>query len=326
MGFSKEKGEIMNNSPDQMTMLMTKARVPFEFNNAFADWQAELNAAVAKFPGFVSLEILLIPEKEAPGWTIIERFSDFDSLEVWKNSANRKELLESLKKILPHQEPASVNEIVGGVPFSQGVITEVFVTRVTPDKEKAYRLWIAKIHKEEAKFPGFRGMYLQSPASVEGENWITLLQFDTQENLDRWLFSPERKKVLNEAQPLILSLESHRIISPYAGWFSSITQKGEMPSVWKQTMLILLVLFPIVMLEMKFLPLLTGGLNPALAMFISNAISVVLLAWPMTPFAIKFLTWWLLPSGPNQTRTTILGLLLVIGLYLLEIALFWNLI
>ena len=325
MGPPLEKGMKMNKSIEQMTMLVTKARVPFEYNNAFADWQAELNAVIARFPGFVSLEIVLDPEKGLPVWTIIERFKDMHTLDEWKNSSNRSGLIAALKKILP-DDPASVNQIAAGVPFSQGVITEVFVTRITPDKEKAYRDWIAKIHQEEAKFPGFRGMYLQSPASVEGENWITLLQFDTQENLDRWLFSPERKKILNEAQSLILSLESHRIISPYAGWFSSITKKGEMPSVWKQTLLILLVLYPIVMLETKFLPLLTGGLKPALAMFISNTISVFLLAWPMMPIAIWFLTWWLIPSGPNKTRTTVLGLILMMALYLLEIALFWELI
>ncbi len=308
-----------------MTMVVTKARVPIKFNNAFADWQAELNAVIAKYSGFVSLEILLSSDKEIPEWTIIERFKDFETLKEWKSSPERRELISALKGILPRQEPPSVEEKAAGILFSQGVITEIFVTRVTPDKEKAYRKWIAKIHQEEAKFPGFRGMYLQSPASVEGENWITLLQFDTQENLDRWLSSSERSNVLNEAQTLITSLESHRIISPYAGWFSSITKGGATPNVWKQTMLILLVLFPIVMLEMKFLPFLTGGLNPALAMFISNAISVVLLAWPLTPLAIRLLTWWLLPSGPHKERTTFLGLVLVLGLYLLEIALFWNL-
>lgn len=193
--------------------------------------------------------------------------------------------------------------------------TEVFVTQVDPEKEEAFRAWIAKIHQAEATFPGFRGMYVQSP--VQGRNWITFLHFDTEENLERWLHSQERQKILLESQPLIVSLESHRI-SPYGGWFTSI----EKPSVWKQTMLVLLVLFPIVMLELKFLTPLTKGLNPSIATFIGNAISVALIAWPLMPLAISCLKWWLAPK--IDRRTNIFGAGIIVAVYLLEIALFWN--
>jgi antibiotic biosynthesis monooxygenase (ABM) superfamily enzyme len=203
-------------------------------------------------------------------------------------------------------------------------VTEVFVTQVSPDKEDAYREWIAKIHQVESKFPGFRGMYVQAPNKNQGRNWITFLQFDTQKNLDRWLSSSERQQVLSEAQPLITVLESHRVITPYAGWFASLTEKGEIPSVWKQTMLVLLVLFPIVMLELKYLSLLTSNLNSSLATFIGNAISVTLIAWPMMPMTIDLLGWWLSPKNEKNSKITILGTCLLVLLYIIEIAVFWN--
>lgn len=310
----------MDASIDKTTLLATKVRVPHAYHQPFADWQAQLNGIIASFKDFISLEVVLSSEPKIPTWMIVQRFQNVEALQVWKNSQERQELMEALQKILPHQELPSVEELESEIPFSQGVITEVFVTRIAPDKEKAYRDWISKIHQAEAKFPGFRGMYLQSPKSGEGENWITLLQFDTQENLERWLSSSERKKILDEAETLILSFEKHRVISPYAGWFSSIAKQGEIPSPWKQSMIVLLLLFPIVMLEGKYLTLLTSGLNPSLAMFISNAISVSLLAWPFVPWAIKCLRWWLQPSS---ALITFFGFLLILVLYLLEIALFW---
>jgi antibiotic biosynthesis monooxygenase (ABM) superfamily enzyme len=203
-------------------------------------------------------------------------------------------------------------------------VTEVFVTQVSPDKEEAFRNWMAKMHHIETQFPGFRGMYVQPPAPGQGGNWLTFLHFNTAEDLDRWLSSEARKKVLLESKSVISSLDSHRVVSPYIGWFSSVESKGQRPGVWKETMLVLLVLFPIVMLELKFLPLLTGGLNLSTATFIGNAISVTLIAWPMMPLAIWLLNWWLLPKEGGNSLITFLGILVVIGLYLLEIALFWT--
>ena len=56
-----------------------------------------------------------------------------------------------------------------------------------------------------------------------------------------------------------------------------------------------MLLFPIVMLELRFLAPLTRGLNPVFATFIGNAISVSLLAWPVMPIANRALGWWLRP-------------------------------
>src|SRR5262249_32985415 len=159
----------------------------------------------------------------------------------------------------------------------------------------------------------FRGVYVKSPTPGQGENWITLLRFDSQEHLDRWLTSKERKEVLKEARPLITSLESHRVISPFAGWFASTATDGRIPPVWKQTCLVLLVLFPIVMLELKFLLPLTKNLNLSVGTFIGNAISVTLVSWPMMPIAIYFLRWWLSPSDESVSlKRDVAGFLLIL--------------
>ena len=206
------------------------------------------------------------------------------------------------------------------VSCERGNVTEVIVTEVTPGKEEEFRMWSAKIHQAEAKFPGFRGVYIQSPKRG-GKFWITLLQFDTLENLDRWLQSSERKQVLQESSPLVSSLETHRVISSSTGWLASIAKTGELPPVWKQTMLVLLVLFPIVVFELKYLSPLTASLNPSLGTFIGNAISVTLISFPMMPIALYFLGWWL---SPHSLKTSIVGSILLGLLYLAEIALFWN--
>lgn len=212
-----------------------------------------------------------------------------------------------------------------GSPNIREGVTEIFVTQVNPANENAFKEWIEKIHNAEAKFSGFRGVYVQCPKIGVSKNWITLLQFDTPENLERWLTSPERKSILKESISVVSSLESHRLISPYEGWFSSVSVGTNAPSIWKQTMIILLVLFPVVMLEMKFLNPWTRSLNFSLATFIGNAISVTLVSWPLMPIAIRYLNFWLLPDPQSYMRDTIVGTIVVVGLYILEIGLLWNL-
>ncbi len=290
----------------------------------FADWQAELNAAIAVQPGFVSLEILSPVLPAQPEWLLVQRFYDSQAAVSWHQSEVREHLMEKLAEKIAAQGKDSITEALSDANTTDAGVTEVFITQVSPENEKAYRDWMARIHQAEAKFPGFRGVYTQSPTQTGGRNWITLLQFDTPENLDRWLDSPEREKVLDEGKALIHSLDTHRMISPYAGWFSSIAKRGVLPPVWKQTMIVLLVLYPIVMFELKYLSLWTSSLNSALGTFIGNAISVTLISWPMMPIAILLLSWWLTPKENRWLASTIIGTLFVLILYLIEIYLFWN--
>lgn len=274
----------------------------------FIDWQTDFNAAVVKSPGFVSLEFSMAPH----GWLIAQRFADPEALKKWQTSPEYLELIEKLKPLAAKQIAREADD--------KGNVTEVIVTEVSPGREAEYRAWSAKIHHVEASFPGFRGVYVQSPEG-KGQHWITLLQFDSMGNLDKWLQSPERQEVLKESFPLISSIETHRVISPYAAWFASIAKTGIMPPLWKQTMLVLLVLFPIVMVEMKYLSPLTKSWDVSLGMFLGNAISVALISFPFMPLAIRCLRWWL---TTDFAKVSLAGTLLVLMLYALEIAFFWH--
>lgn len=305
----------------ESTPLITTHVIPRQDQKAhFLEWQAKMHATVALFPGFLSLEISI--SKEHPNeWIIIQRFVDSDSRLSWQSSKEREMLNEELKKI------AATNSLIEEVTSFSNIregVTEVLVTKVAIGKEREYKEWIANIHKVEARFPGFRGAYVQSPIEGKGGNWITLLQFDTAENLDKWLSSKERAEILEQSHSLISSLDYHRVISPFGGWFSSLMKQDNAPiPLWKQTMIILLVLFPIVMLEFKFLSPVTGSLNLSLATFIGNAISVSLVSWPMMPIAIWFLGWWLVPPKTKKQLWTIYGTFVVFLLYAIEVLIFW---
>lgn len=203
-------------------------------------------------------------------------------------------------------------------------VTEIIVTRVPIDKEIEFREWNSKIHRVESQFKGFRSIYIQSPIETRSGNWITLLHFDTPENLDHWLESPERREILNEGAAFITSCETHRVATPYPGWFASMAKTEGMPSAWKQTMLVILVLFPIVMLQMKYLSPWTRPLNISLGTFIACTMSVTLITFPMMPIAVKCLGWWLRPGDSKHPYKKIYGTLFIFFLFLMEVLLFWD--
>lgn len=307
----------MITSDTTLTVITIEVGIPRAAEIEFAQWQGALNAAVAAFPGFVSLEIIA-PSPQLDNWHIIQRFENNETATAWSNSQQYKDLQESLNKLATKNQTKQHSLDASSL---QTGVTEIFVSQVSPENTSAYQAWMSKIHLAEAKFPGFRGVYIQAPKHKKGETWLTLLRFDTMDHLDHWLASDVRREILKESNPLIKTLESHRVISPFAGWFSSVNHEKSSPQVWKQTMIILLVLFPIVMLELKYLMPLLSNLPLAIVNFIGNALSVTLLAWPVLPMAIRQLRWWLLPDQ-SARQTTIAGLLLILLLYVLEILVF----
>lgn len=301
------------------TMAIQSVTIRPECKSRFMDWQAKLNAVIAGFEGFVSLEFTSSTDHPT-SWVIVQRFSSDEGIALWKKSPEYLKLMSELRELTTENGFQEQTEREANLRTG---VTEVIITEVQPENEKTYREWSAKIHQIEAKFQGFRGVYVQSPNQSQGRHWVTLLQFDTPQNLDRWLESPERQELLKKSSSLISNLESHRVASPYGGWFYS-PKHTEVPSVWKQTMLILLALFPIVILEMKYLNPVTQGLNPSLSTFIGNAISVSLLAFPVMPIVIYLLSWWLFPNSTEHLKKTVLGTLFVFALYFIEVIAFWN--
>ena len=136
--------------------------------------------------------------------------------------------------------------------------------------------------------------------------------------LNAWM-SPAARRVLEEAEPLIVGFEAQRVDTSFPGWVPADPATGRPPSIWKTAALVLLTLFPVVMLELKFLNPHLRGLPPSLATFIGNAISVTLTTWPLMPLAIRAFRPWLFPEGQPPALVRAMPVILV-ACYAIEIA------
>ena len=253
----------------------------------------------------------------------IARFASPEGLKAWRRGAINSALIDDAAPLV---EGGLVMQLVGQAAVDYTVqhgVAMVMVTDIKPGREAEYRVWVENIQKLQATYPGYVGSFVQPPQKGETA-WTTVLRFDTAEHLNGWLHSKERAALVKDSEELVDAFHAQRVDTSFPGWVPNDPATGKAPNLWKTACLVLLTLFPVVMLELRFLNPPLASLNPALRTFIGNAISVAATTWPLMPIAIWGFHAWLFPE--NQPRWKVIAAPIALVLcYLAEIALLWNL-
>jgi len=308
---------------DAAAVLIATAKVRPGMDAEFTAWKAHHDLVIGKFPGFVSSDIIPPTRPDSNEWTIILNFRSNEDLVVWQKSKERAEIIA---EGVPLFEGGNFREVVqigenGERPDSN--VTEVIFSKIKPGKEDTYREWAARMQSAQAKYPGYKGTFLQPPDEKRGF-WTTIMRFDSASHLEGWINAPERKEMLTESKAFIEHEQLTRLATSFPGWFPTDPKTGHGPPKYKAGMLVLLGLFPIVMLEARFLNPRLASLNFSLGMFIGNVLSVAATTYLTMPLFIKALKWWLLPEPDAPKSVHWKGTLLVFALYALSVAIFWK--
>lgn len=294
---------------------------------AFEEWQAETNRIVATFPGFLH-QTLLPPSLPAQDyWVVMQRFSDSATAIGWLNSPQRLEQLTMVQPLLTGRADVHVIRGMANAPTSTPV-SAIMSTRVKPGCEHAYREWEQKIAVAQTAAKGLVGYRFEPPVPGVQADWLAILRFDTQENLQAWLDSPVRREIVAEAEPLTEGFHYRVTRSGFDQWFPIGLAHASDPPVWKQNMVVLLMLFPVVFLFGYFVqvPILQMrlGIPFAVALLIGNIVSVVLLNW-LVPWTSNRFGWWLSPPAGAPNSHTVTGVA-IIGITLIVLSIiFWQL-
>lgn len=306
-------------------VLLATAKVRASQESAFADWQSRHHKVISKFPGFLSSDIIPTGPAGSENWTIIVNFQTPEQLHIWQHSPERAGLIAESVPFLEGGNLGEVMPVTNVASRPETMVTEVILSKVKPGMDDRYREWAARIQHAQAQYPGYRGMYLQPPTSVEGR-WTTLIRYETAEQLEAWMAAPEREKLLDESKAFIEHEELTQLATSFPGWVPIDPETGKGPPNWKTSLLVLLGLFPIVMLELRFFsPILASlGLHASPATFISNTISVFLTSFATMPLFIIWFGWWLFPKR-DLPSTNLKGCAILAFLFALEVAALWKL-
>ncbi|HTA53304.1 MAG TPA: antibiotic biosynthesis monooxygenase [Candidatus Acidoferrales bacterium] len=303
--------------------LVLCARVRPDKESEFAHWHVRWQTAVLAAPGALSFEYRPPAPPDQEEAIALATFDSTDSLRRWRHGDECRALIA---QAVPLVEGGIVMQLAGQAAagyIPQHSATELIVTQIKPGMEQAYRAFAERIQKAQEAFPGYVGSFVQPPHQKE-PGWTTVIRFDTEENLENWLNSPRRAALIEESEDLTQGFAAQRVDTSFPGWVPTDPATGKPPSIWKTACLVLLTLFPVVVLELKFLTPHLRTLNPALGTFVGNAISVALTTWPLMPLAVRAFHRWLFPE--NQPRWLVLtSPIVLLCCYALEIALLWRL-
>jgi antibiotic biosynthesis monooxygenase (ABM) superfamily enzyme len=276
-----------------------------------------LMMAGAEYPGFWSGEINP-PGDSITYWSLVQRFQTLAQLHDWQKSARRKDILAELGFSV--RADLQVGDFIAENDTT-GVATAI-VTDVRPGMEADYFKWEEKIQIAQSKYAGYRGVYFQPPPPGRKGQWATLLRFDSPESLNTWFASEERLALLKEAEKFVTATKMRKVSNSFPGWVPDDAATGRSPQNWKTALLVLLGLYPVVLLEIRYCNPLLLSLNQALASFISLVGSVAATTFITMPLFVKLFSWWLYPGKAAETKTNTKGLLLLALLFVIEIATF----
>ncbi|MFF3458423.1 antibiotic biosynthesis monooxygenase [Streptomyces sp. NPDC002730] len=282
--------------------------------DAYKRWQEKTNHVAEGFDGFEGAEVYPPGSGEENEWVAVFRFSRVDELTTWLDSGARRELLNEARPLF---EGAPTQEVLAGgapAPREQEAVTAVISHSVRPGKEPDFVRWQDKVRKVQEKHPGFMGTELFQPVEGIQDKWVVAFRFDTRDNLDDWLASADREKLLEEGHQYFSSYDVRKIGSAFSGWFRFGEGDEEgIPSNWKQAMSVVLALYPtVVVLNLTVGKVFAGwGIPGYLSLFLSNVLSVSILTWVLMPLVNRALTFWLLPDRARSVRTNAAGALVV---------------
>lgn len=297
--------------------IVTQTRPLAGHEEAFKRWQDSMGAVIATWEGFIEQEVIAPSPPAQVDWVILQRFVSSDAAASWLRSTQRLSLVDSIQSILAGNDDIHlVRDGASGV--LPAPVSVVISTRVKAGQEVAYRRWEQRIAAMQARAAGFQGYRLEPPVPGVQDDWLAIIRFDSQANLQNWLNSPERLELLKDSDCFTEHLDTRIVRSGFDQWFSAAKSDAPPVPVWKQNMIVLGLLYPVVFLFGMFVqkPLLIGriGMPFWLALFVGNVVSVVLLNW-LVPWASKRLSWWLQPGGLKSLGNHLLGTGIVVGVY-----------
>ncbi|WP_216363437.1 antibiotic biosynthesis monooxygenase [Subtercola boreus] len=295
--------------------LIIQRRVLPGSDDAYRAWQRKLGNVLATWPGFLGRDVIEPSPPSQTDWVLVQRFVNVEAARSWLQSSERAALFDEIKGHFVGQEEIHlVTEDERKTPDAASIIV---TSRVEPADEAAFLSWQRKISAAEANFPGFQGHKIERPTPGVQEDWTVILSFDTDEHLAAWTDSPQRRKLLAEGEAYASDTRVSKAKYGFTFWN---TDRPSRLMIFKDNLLVLLVLYPIVFLFGYLIgsPFLSG-VPFWLSLFIGNIVSTQLLGWLVAPWIFRVFAWWHTPG--IGTRREVLGYVVLAVLYAASMAL-----
>jgi len=314
---------------DGPVALVVQRRIDDAGFAAFTRWSGTVAEALQAREGFLGQETIPPQPPAHVDWVQIQRFASAAAARTWLQSAERAALLDGIRGHFIGSEDIHILPDAGG--RHADAVSAIISCRVPSGREADFLAWQARVQAAEARYPGFLRHKVERPIPGLHDDWVVILSFDTDEHMNAWMDSPERRTLVAEGAGFSSGLSVRRASYGFDFWFPADQAAGQGPGfIFKSNLIVLLVLYPVVFLWGFFIsrPFIdAAGIPFWLSLFIGNVASTQLLGWWIAPAAFRALDWWIRPDTP--WRKNVAGYALLAALYALSMAAFagllaWN--
>jgi len=300
--------------------LIIQTRITDEGVGPYVAWQAKVGQVLQEWSGFLGQQVIAPSPPAQVDWIVVQRFRSIEEARAWSQSEVLHDLVAEVKPFFVGEDHIYLRTEAK----ASTTVSAIVSCYVPPEKEADFLQWEQKIFQVEAKAPGFIGHRLERPVAGIQENWVIALTFDSDENLNRWLNSPERAALLKEAEACQQDVQVRIDSTGFDFWAPN--PQGPPPNrltTFKGNMLALLVLYPSVyvwgyLISHPFID--SKGAPPWLSLFFGNIFTTQFLGWYAVGKAFHLFRAWLAPDASPQTNLK--GWVILAALYALEMAAF----
>jgi antibiotic biosynthesis monooxygenase (ABM) superfamily enzyme len=308
----------------QPVSVVVTTEVPTDKHAAFAEWQDRMNHATSRFPGYAGHQVVPPSEGNPNIWTSMFRFETSKDLERWMSSPEREHIHKDLLEL--RMAPEEVNVFKGKAPEQVSKTEAVSLAwrfNVKRRKSRAFKKLLQDLGQAAAGADGFHGIDVQEPALPNRSTWAVFTRWNSQSDKEEWENSQTCQRLLARLSELAEFRPLGTLPTGLSGWLNfDASTSGRSAPIWKQAMLILLVLYPTVSLLTIYTANVFQSFPLWKSLFIGNLASVIVLSWLLMPFAAWVFRWWLYPAPRLGRWVQYVGILIIVCLYALEMTLF----
>ena len=187
-----------------------------------------------------------------------------------------------------------------------GPVTLVISEVVEPSQVNAYEAWTKGINHDARQFEGFLGVEIICPRDHDHPEYVVIVKFESYDRLRCWLISPTYRDWMDRSYGLIAARSQQHLPNGLELWFtlpqarSSARAPLPPPPYYKQVVLGVLAVYPLILLANRLLGPLLMGLPSLLGLFISVIFVSALLTYPVMPWLSKGLEFWLYPKARRK--------------------------
>lgn len=169
-------------------------------------------------------------------------------------------------------------------------VSVLMVRTIKPGLEKEFWALEAEMEAAVAGFPGFSTVSHLPTAASENE-FMTVLQFDSVENLARWQESRARDELLERVDALVEGDVRRKSVTGLEGLFE--TSPMASPKRYKMTIVLTGVILGMILTLRPLVALAIGDMPPLIQTVAMVVIQVSLMMYLVMPLVTRLLSGWL---------------------------------